>query len=357
MPNCIIYVFVTGEIVMVNVGLIGCGYWGPNLLRNLNQLENTRVIKVADLRKERRDYVHRNYPQIQTTKNHEEIMEDPDIQAVAIATEARSHYTFVKSALEKDKHVLVEKPMAMNSKEGQKLVDLAEDAKKVLMVGHTFIYNSAVRALKRYIQGGEVGDVYYIYAQRLNLGRVREDINAMWNLAPHDISILNYLLDAEPVSVSAKGVSYIQEGIEDVVFMTLTYPHKVTAHIHVSWLDPSKVRRYTVVGSKKMIIYDDVSDAKLQIYDKGITKKTITTAFDQADDFGKFQLIQRAGDILIPQIKYIEPLRTECIHFVECIKKGDKPITDGRNGLAVIHVLEAAGVSLCSSGREITIKP
>lgn len=342
---------------MVNVGLIGCGYWGPNLLRNLNQQEQAQVKKVAELQEERRKYVQRNYPGVETTERHQEVMDDPDIQAVVIATEARSHYAFVKSALEHDKHVLVEKPLAMNSEEAQELVSLADDANKVLMVGHTFIYNSAVRALKRYLKNGEVGDIYYIYAQRLNLGRIRTDINAMWNLAPHDVSILDYLFDGMPISVSAKGVSYIQEGIEDVVFMTLTFPDKVTAYVHVSWLDPSKVRRYTVVGSKKMIVYDDVGDAKIQIYDKGITKRTVNTAFEQADDFGKFQLIQRAGDILIPQIKYIEPLHTECTHFVECIEQGRRPITDGRHGMEVIRVLQAAETSLHSGGREITVNP
>jgi predicted dehydrogenase len=340
---------------MLNVGLIGCGYWGPNLLRNLNQQSQVRVIKVADIKKDRREYVQRNYPQIQTCEDSQDILTDSEIQAVAIATEAKSHYAFAKSALEREKHVLVEKPMATSSLQAEKLITLAEDVGKVLMVGHTFLYNTAVSALKKYLQEGEAGEIYYICAQRLNLGRVRQDINALWNLAPHDISILNYILSAEPMSVSARGVSYIQEGIEDVVFLILTYPQKVTAHVHVSWLNPNKVRRFTIVGSKKMMVYDDIGDAKIQIYDKGITKKTRDVAFDQADNFGEFQLIQRAGDILIPQIHYIEPLQTECAHFVDCIEKGTKPISDGRNGLEVIRVLEAAEQSLHSSGKEIFI--
>ena len=340
---------------MLKLGLIGCGYWGPNLLRNLYQQSQVHVIRVAEQKEDRREYVRRNYPQIQISADHQDILRDPEIQAVVIATEAKSHYALATSALENGHHVLVEKPMATSSLEAQKLIQLAEDIGKILMVGHTFLYNTAVRALKEYLEKGEAGDVYYICAQRLNLGRVRQDINALWNLAPHDISILNYILNAEPLSVSARGISYIQENIEDVVFIILTYPRKVMAHIHVSWLDPNKVRRFTVVGSRKMMVYDDIGDAKIQIYDKGITKKTRDVAFDQAENFGEFQLIQRAGDILIPQIHYIEPLQTECAHFVDCIETGKKPITDGRNGLGVIRVLEAAEQSLRSAGKEIFI--
>ena len=341
---------------MVNLGLIGCGYWGPNLLRNFNQLRDVCVDTVAEMSDGRIEYVNTNYPQVRTTRRYQDILDDPKIDAVVVATPARTHYTLTKEILESDKHVLVEKPLAMSTKEALDLISLAEQNNRVLMVGHTFEYNAAVNALKKYVQNGEIGNIYYVYSQRLNLGIVRSDINAMWNLAPHDVSILIYLLGAEPMSVSARGVSYLQEGIEDVVFMALSFPNNIIAHIHVSWLDPSKVRKMTIVGDRKMIIYDDVNDAKLQIYDKGIAKKNTPKSLGDYDTFGKFQLIRRAGDILIPKIDFVEPLQVECSHFIECIEEDKKPLTDGYDGLRVVKVLEAAQISLENRGMSVEVE-
>jgi len=310
---------------------------------------------VAEIDKERINYINLNYPQIKTTNEYREILNEPNIDAVVVATEARSHFNFAKQILESDKHVFVEKPLSMTIKQALELVKLAEEKNKVIMVGHTFEYNSAVRYLKDYIKNGNLGKIYYIYSQRLNLGRIRQDINVMWNLAPHDISILLYILEKIPISVSAKGISYIQEGIEDIVFMTLTFEDEITAHIQVSWLDPNKVRKMTVVGSKKMIIYDDVDENKIHIYDKGIDKKNISNFLGEYDDFGKFQLIHRAGDILFPKINFVEPLRMECYHFVDCVINGKKPLTDGYDGLRVVNVLEAAQKSIEKGSVEINI--
>src|SRR3989338_4929019 len=232
-----------------------------------------------------------------------------------------------KEALSHRKHVLVEKPLAMNSADAQELIDLADKNKCTLMVGHTFEFNAAVRTMKKYVQSGEVGRPYYIYSQRLNLGIIRRDVNALWNLAPHDISILLYLFEKMPVSVSARGYAFIQDGIEDLVFITLQFPDGLVAHVHASWLDPNKVRRMTLVGSKKMVVYDDTSDAKIKIYEKGITKENINESLGRYDDFGEFQLMKSAGNVVFPKIDFIEPLSIECANFVDAITNKIKPLT------------------------------
>lgn len=340
---------------MVNVAQIGCGYWGPNLLRNFVQSNNCNVKMVADINEEKLNYVKRTYPFITTTKRFEEILENDEIDAVVVSTPASSHYEISKEVIKKGKHILIEKPIALSSSNAIHLIDLAEKNKIVLMVGHTFEYNSAVHTLRSYVVNGELGKIYYIYSQRLNLGIIRNDVNAMWNLAIHDISILLYVLKLKPISVSVKGVSYIQPNIEDIVFMTINFENDVIANIHVSWLDPQKVRKMTFVGSKKMIIYDDVSDYKIQIFDKGIDKKNISNSLGDFDDFGKFQLIHRAGDVFIPKIDFVEPLKVECEHFLHCIMNNDTPVSDGYDGLRVVSILEAGQESLNKNGKEISI--
>lgn len=340
---------------MINLGIIGCGYWGPNLLRNFLEVAQTRVQVVAELDEARLKYLAQKYPSLKTTKDYEEILRS-DIEAVVIATPAATHYALAKEALAHKKHVLVEKPLAMTSSEAEELISLAEKNKCTLMVGHTFEYNPAVQALKRYVQGGELGQPYYIYSQRLNLGVIRQDVNALWNLAPHDISILIYLLEKMPVSVVARGYDFIQPGIEDLVFLTLQFSDELVAHVHVSWLDPSKVRRMTLVGSRKMIIYDDTAEAKLKIHEKGITRENIHECLGRFDDFGEFQLLKSAGNVVLPRIDFVEPLRLEADHFVDCIVKGKRPLTDGENGLRVVRVLEAAQRSLKNKGQIVDIK-
>ncbi len=336
---------------MLNLAIVGVGYWGPNLVRNFALVEGVRIVSVCDVDRSRLQPIKRQYPTVNLTTSFSEVTGDPEVEAVVIALPVALHYEFTRDALSAGKHVLVEKPMCMTSREAEELIEAAERRDLTLMVGHTFEYNAAVAKLKEFIQGGELGDVYYIYSQRLNLGRVRSDINTMWNLAPHDISIILHCMEREPVRVSARGLTRLQDDIEDVVFMILEFEDGLIAHIHNSWLDPNKIRKMTVVGSAKMVVYDDVStDAKVQLYDRGIDKRNISRDMGSYDDFGKFQLIHRAGDLLIPKIDFIEPLRLECRHFVECVLEKKRPLTDGQNGLRVVKVLEAAQQSLDKGG-------
>jgi predicted dehydrogenase len=334
------------------LGMIGCGYWGPNLLRNYASLENARVKVVADQAEERRRFVKKSFPSIALANDGDEVLTDPEISAVVIATPAASHGALVRRALAAGKDVFVEKPLSLSTEEAAELARLADRERRVLMVGHTFLYNAAVRELKRRIDAGELGKLHYLYSQRLNLGIVRSDVNASWNLAPHDISIGRYLLGADPLTVTANGVRALQpeaERLEDVVFLALTYPNDVVMNVHVSWLDPRKVRTMTVVGDKKMIVYDDVSEDKLLIYDKGITRGD-PAPVEQPTSFARFKMITRAGDLTIPNLRVPEPLQEECRHFVSCLISRERPMTDGWSGVAVTAVLEAADRSLARGG-------
>ena len=329
------------------IGLVGYGYWGPNLARNFHALPDARLVAVADADAKRLDEPARLYA-ARTYADYHELLADPTLDAIAVSTPARTHFEIARAALARDKHVLVEKPLAMSSDEARQLIALAEKKGRVLMVGHTFEHNPAVWKIRELIEQRAIGEVYYVYANRVNLGRVQRDINALWSIAPHDISILLYVLGAMPLEVSARGATYLNVNVEDVVFVTLTFPNKVLAHVHASWLDPSKVRQMTFVGSEKMIMYDDVSaEARLRIYDKGVYKR--------GSDYGEFQLKVHSGDINIPKIDMSEPLRNECAHFVECVREGKRPRTDGENGLRVVRVLEAAQESLEKDGATIKI--
>ncbi|MBI4786367.1 MAG: Gfo/Idh/MocA family oxidoreductase [Chloroflexi bacterium] len=330
------------------VGLIGYGYWGPNLARNFHQLPQANLVAIADLDAKRLEEPARLY-HARTYTDYRELLADLTLDAIAISTPARTHFEIASAALEHGKHVLVEKPLAVSSDEARQLIALAERKGRVLMTGHTFEHNPAVWKMRELVQQRAIGDVYYIYANRVNLGRVQRDINALWSIAPHDISILLYVLGAMPLDVSARGATYISEKVEDVVFVTLTFPNKILAHVHASWLDPSKTRQMTIVGSEKMIVYDDVdAEAKLRIYDKGVYK--------HGSAFGESQLKIHSGDIYIPKIDMSEPLRNECAHFIECVRDNKCPRTDGENGLRVVRVLEAAQASLACQGKVIRIE-
>lgn len=348
----------------INVALIGLGYWGPNLARNLANTPGANLHSLCDLSTERLSQLVRQYPGAKPVTDYGDVLADSKVDAVVIATPPHTHFELAAKALMAGKHVMVEKPLAQSSEQCVKLIAMSEERGLVLMAGHVFIYNAAVQKVKEYIDSGLLGEVYYIYSQRLNLGIIRQDVNALCNFAPHDLSIINYWLGATPTDVVARGYSYIQPGIEDVVFMTLDYPGGVGANIHISWLDPHKVRRMTVVGSKKMVVYDDASaDARLVIYDKGVTKKACApgtsngngNSMGQYEDFGEFQLLLRAGDVLIPKVDFVEPLKRECQHFVECIRTGQRPLTDGYDGLKVVKVLEAAQQSLAQNGRHTQV--
>ncbi|MDO8873712.1 MAG: Gfo/Idh/MocA family oxidoreductase [Methanoregula sp.] len=325
---------------MIKIAQMGIGYWGPNLLRNLVANKNCVVKTVADFSKERCDYVNRLYPSIKTTNNSEDIINDDDIDAIVIATPVNTHFDLVMKGLESGKHVLVEKPMATSVSEVEQIESLANKQKLVAMVGHTFLYNNAVRYIKKLIDNGDVGEIRYIYSHRLNLGRIRTDVDALWNFAPHDISIIQYWLDnPRPISITKRGMAYVQEGIDDVVFLNIIYPNKVMAEIHVSWLDPQKIRCITIVGTKKMIVYDDVAENKVAIYDKGIDRMAILGTNMDYDKNGGFKFNQRSGDIIIPQIDFKEPLETEIAHFLDCIINNTECLTGTKHAKEVVRIL------------------
>jgi predicted dehydrogenase len=298
------------------------------------------VNKVADLSVARREYVQRLYPIIQVTDDAQDVFRDPLIQAVVIATPVATHFNLAIECLKAGKHVLVEKPLAQSAAEVEEIGSLSSHKNLVAMVGHTFLFNAAVRYVKKLIDSGELGDIRYIHSQRLNLGRIRSDVDALWNFAPHDISIIQYWLDdPTPLSVVKRGVDYIQSGIGDVFFMNIVYPNKIMANIHVSWLDPRKVRCITVVGSKKMVVYDDMAENKIAIYDKGIDRMAV---LGEHMDYDKpnFQVFSyRAGDVLLPKIDFQEPLKVEIDHFVDCIENGVQCITGTDHAKKVVEIL------------------
>jgi len=325
---------------MVQVAQIGVGYWGPNLLRNLVANKKCNVSAVVDLSSERREFVRGLYPAIKVTGQIEEAITDSDIEAVVIATPVETHFDLAMRALAAGKHILVEKPMARSVAEVDEIGRLATEKNRVAMVGHTFLFNSAVRYVKKLIDSGELGDIRYIYSQRLNLGRIRSDVDSLWNLAPHDISIIQYWLgDPKPLSVVRTGADFVQEKIDDVVFMSIMYPNKIMANIHVSWLDPLKVRSMVVVGSKKMVVYDDMAENKIAIHDKGIDRKAALGDSQKAPLFD-----HRSGDVLLPKIDFKEPLKVELDHFIDCIQNGTKCLTGVDHARKVVEILATANV-------------
>jgi predicted dehydrogenase len=326
------------------VAQLGCGYWGPNLLRNFAALPGCEVRYVADPSPERRAFVAQTFPRTRAIEAPDAALDDPAVAAVVVATPAATHFALARRALEAGKHILVEKPLATSAAEVDELARCAAGRGLVVMAGHTFVYNPAVRYVKRLIDGGELGEVRYVYSQRLNLGRIRSDIDALWNFAPHDISILQYWLDdREPSSVVRQGMDYIQAGVDDVVFLNLAYPNKVLANVHVSWLDPQKVRKMTVVGSRKMVVYDDVADDKIAIYDKGIDRKAVLGEHMDFDHPARTTFSYRSGDILLPQVRWEEPLRAEAEHFVDCVRTRKDPLTGIAHARTVVSILERAG--------------
>lgn len=332
-------------MTQIKVGVIGCGYWGPNLVRNYMSLPKAKVIAVADKKPDRLQHIKNMYPQIETTQEFQDFFA-MELDAVVIATPPATHFPIARDCLEHGLHAFVEKPLTLNCRDAQTLVELARSQRLTLMVGHTFEYNPAVRKVKEIIENGELGKIYYVNTERLNLGLFQPDMNVLWDLAPHDLSILLYILGMEPLSVSVHGGACIFEGKHDVAFMYLEFPEQIIAHIHVSWLDPCKVRRITVVGSQKMLVYDDVESLeKIRIYDRGVEKPPYT------DTYHDFQCSYHYGDVIIPYIRFIEPLRIESEEFIECILDDQRdPLSCGDDGLRVVRILEAAQNSLENSG-------
>jgi predicted dehydrogenase len=340
---------IDNEVQTVTVGVVGCGYWGPKLIRNLQSIPGSDLQIVADLRQDRLEHIKGLYPGIKTTTQYAELLDSP-VRAVGIATPVSSHFSMARDALLHDKHVLVEKPLTRRSEEAEELIRLAQERQRVLMVGHTFEYNPAVEYLKSFIAQGGLGKVFYISATRVNLGIFQKDINVIWDLAPHDISILLYILGMKPSQVSARGAAYVQPNIEDVAYVTLNFSDGIMADIRVSWLDPCKIRRLTVVGSKKMVVYDDVEPTeRIKIYDKGVDAPPYSDTLEQ------FRLSYRYGDIMTPAIPDQEPLEIECRHFLDCVRYGRAPRSDGKVGLDVVRILESAQRSLRNRGLPETL--
>ncbi|HEV3113794.1 MAG TPA: Gfo/Idh/MocA family oxidoreductase [Candidatus Binataceae bacterium] len=332
------------------LAVVGLGYWGPNWIRNFSTLQCAQRLVACDLNSERLSHLKELYPNLETSQKFEEVLQDPDIEGVVIATPVSTHYRMAKQCLETDKAVVVEKPLATSRTEAADLVRVARLRDRVLMVGHTFEYSAPVLKMRDLITSGEIGEVLYISSVRANLGLFQHDVNVTWDLAVHDISIILMLLGQMPESVSCQGQSHFRREVEDVALITLHLPHNVIAFVHVSWLDPNKIRRTTIVGSRQMLVYDDTAlQEKIRIYDRGVTVRPYY------DNYGEFQYAYRYGDIHIPRIEEVEPIKRECEHFVDCIRNNLTPATDGLNGLRVVAVLEAAQKSLRSGGASIPL--
>ena len=338
-----------GGADVTNVALIGAGNWGKNLLRTLHQMKGAELSTCCDADLERCRNNLNGFQGITITGDPEDVFNNDAVSAVVIATPVPTHFDLARRAIEAGKDVMVEKPMTLSLEDAETLVATAQKHDRVLMVGHLLEYHPCVVKMKELLDEGELGKPYYMYSQRLNLGRIRKDENALWSFAPHDISIILHILDMEPESVSARGAAYVRSNVEDVVFLDMRFPGGVVAHIHVSWLDPHKVRRTTLVGSKKMVVFDDMEPAeKVRIYDKGVEPNGRFVGYAES-------LSLRFGEVIVPAIAMREPLRMECEHFLECVRERKAPRSDGRDGLRVVRVLDAAQRSLKSGGQPIDL--
>ncbi len=338
---------------MIRIGIVGYGYWGPNLVRNCFEAQGAQVSCVSDLRQDRLALVNSRYPTIKTTLDVRELIEDPAIDAVAIATPVSTHYDLALRALQEGKHALVEKPLASNTDQVQHLMEVAQKRNRVLMVDHTFVYTGAVRKIRELVDSGTLGEIYYYDSVRVNLGLFQHDVNVLWDLAVHDLSIMDYVLPFRPCAVSATGLSHVPGGTENIAYLTLFFEGSQIAHIHSNWLAPVKLRRTLIGASRKMIVYDDLDQAeKIKVYDKGITLN------NQQNPEKLYQALvgYRTGDMLAPQIDGTEALRREVDHFVQCIQDNAEPITGGNAGLRVVEILQAASQSMAQRGRPLELR-
>jgi predicted dehydrogenase len=336
---------------MINIGIIGYGYWGPNLVRNFAETPGARIAAVADLDKAKLETVQRRYPTVKTTTNFQELLQDPSIDAIAVATPVSTHFEFGMAALKAGKHLWIEKPMTETSLQARKLVDEAAQRQRVLFVDHTFIYTGAVRKMGEVIKSGDLGRIYYYDSTRVNLGLFQRDVNVIADLAVHDFSILDYLLQEHPVAVSASGTNHFPGTPENLAYITLFYESGTIAHANVSWLAPVKVRQILLGGSKKMIIYDDLEPSeKIKIYDKGVSFT------DDPKQIHEMRVTHRTGDMWAPKLSSIEALRAGSEHFVDCIEHGKTPETDGRLGERVVELIEAATSSMRGKGETVYIQ-
>jgi len=335
----------------MQVAVIGYGYWGPLLVRNFSWLEDTRVKYVCDVDEERLSKVKNLFPVDNTTSNYQQILDDPEVTIVAVATPVSTHYALAKMALEADKHVLIEKPMTDNVRDAEKLIDLAKQKDRLLMVDHTFLYHGAVRKIKELVTSGQIGEIYYFDSVRVNLGLFQTDVNVIWDLAPHDLSIMRYVIEKKPVSVSAIGVSHVKNNLENIAYLTVFYDDTTFGHFHMNWLSPIKVRQILIGGSEKMIVYNDLENTeKIKVYDSGVELKP-----SDNDAFFNRPFQYRTGDMFAPKLDQTEALRTGCRHLVDCIRNNKKPISDGEFGLEIVKMLEAAQRSIEQDGTKVDL--
>jgi predicted dehydrogenase len=335
---------------MVRVGVIGYGYWGPNLVRSMFEAAETTVIAVSDVREERLNLVRNRYPSVQVTTDYRELLNNPDIDAIAIATPVHAHYELALQALQHGKHVLVEKPMTSTSEQAMRLIDEAERRNLVLCVDHTFVYTGAVRKIKDLVQSGKLGDIYYYDSTRINLGLFQRDVDVIWDLAVHDLAIMSHVLPSAPCAVAATGINHVTGGTENLAYLTMFFESNLIAHVNVNWLSPVKIRRTLIGGSKQMIVYDDMEPSeKVKVYDKGIT---ITQG---TDSLYNAMVGYRSGDMFAPQLDVSEALKVELQHFADCIENGKNPLTSGLAGLQVVRILESASLSMRQRGKLIEL--
>lgn len=334
----------------INVGVVGCGYWGPNLVRNFRSLSDCNLKMMCDVSEARLKHLASLYPEVEGATDFGHVLNGANLDAVVIATAVRLHFPMAKAALLAGKHTFIEKPMAASAAECEELIDIARKNGVVLMTGHTFLYSPAVRKIKEIVDSGDVGEIRYISARRLNLGLFQKDINVAWDLAPHDISIIQYIMGEQPITINCRGSAHITPGIEDVTTMCLSFRKQRTAIVHSSWLDPRKVREMTIVGSKRMIVYDDVvQQEKIKIFDARVERPP------HYDTFAEFHYAYHYGDVYVPYIKQEEPLKIECQHFLDCIRTGTAPLTSGQRGLELVQILEASSESLRRGGGPVEL--
>jgi predicted dehydrogenase len=335
---------------VIGIGIIGLGYWGPNLLRNFAEADGAAMRAACDLSAERLALMAARYPSVRMTRQVHDVLSNPAVDAVAIATPVSTHYDLALTALRAGKHVLVEKPLAASSAEGQQLIEEAARRRLVLMVGHTFVYTGAVRKMAELVSNGELGEIYYYDSVRVNLGLFQHDVNVIWDLAVHDLAIMDHVLPQRPRAVSATGVSHVAGGHENIAYLTLFFDHNLIAHMHVNWLAPVKIRRSLVGGSQRMIVYDDLEPSeKIKVYDKGIT------LHNNPDAVFEMLVRYRAGDMWAPRLDPTEALTNEVAHFVDCVTRGTPPMTDGASGVRVLRLVEAASASMQGRGRLVEL--
>ena len=342
------------DLVVIGVGVVGYGYWGPNLVRNFAGIAGARVVAVSDLNGERLAQAEARYPGIRTTRDFLELLRDPAVDAVAIATPISTHFSLALQALQAGKHVLVEKPLAPSSDEALRLIDEADRRRRVLMVDHTFLYTGAVRKIRELVETGRLGHLYYYDSVRVNLGLFHPDVNVLWDLAVHDLSIMDYVVPHRPCAVSVTGVASVGQ-MASIAYLTCFFENNFIAHFHVNWLAPVKVRRTLLCGDRQMIVYDDLEpDEKIKIYDRGITVRDATEGGE--NPIYQSMVDYRSGDMWAPRVDRTEALQNEALHFVECIQTGARPMTDGESGLRIVRILEAAERSLAQGGRRVELE-